>query len=82
MTRTLHTKPYAKLVEILVEARRAHGLTQQQVAARLGKPQSYVAKIERRERRLDVIEFIALAHALNSDPADLFSEITVALKES
>jgi transcriptional regulator with XRE-family HTH domain len=47
------------------------GLTQQKVAATLGKPQSFVAKYEAGERRLDVIEFIAVAWAIGADPVRL-----------
>jgi hypothetical protein len=44
------------------------GLTQRAVAKRLGRPQSLVAKIEGGERRLDVIEFINVARAIEADP--------------
>jgi transcriptional regulator with XRE-family HTH domain len=40
-----------------------------EVARRLGKPQSYVSKYESGERRLDVVEFMDVAHALEIDPA-------------
>lgn len=39
------------------------------MAEKLGRPQSYVADIERNERRVDVIEFLALAEAIGFDPA-------------
>ena len=48
------------------------GLTQQQVADRLGRPQSFVAKVEGCERRLDVVEFVNLCRALGVDPAAFF----------
>ncbi|MDA4631926.1 helix-turn-helix transcriptional regulator, partial [Escherichia coli] len=53
MTKSLHSEPYADFLAVLVAARRAKGFTQQAVADRLQKPQSYVAKIEGGERRLD-----------------------------
>lgn len=43
-------------------------MTQQAVADKLGKPQSYVAKVEGFERRLDVIEFLEFAKAIGFDP--------------
>lgn len=49
-------------------------MTQAELAARLGKPQSFVSKIERGERRLDVIEFCQVAEALGRDPAKLLQE--------
>ena len=54
--------------DLLIAARlRAH-LTQQKLAKRLGKPQSFVAKYEGGERRLDVIEFIVIAREIGADP--------------
>ncbi|MCO5732971.1 helix-turn-helix transcriptional regulator [Rhizobium sp. SSA_523] len=46
-------------------------MTQQQVADRLGKTQSYVAKVEGAERRIDVLEFAALVKAMGKDPTAL-----------
>jgi transcriptional regulator with XRE-family HTH domain len=51
----------------------AAGLTQRTLAARLKKPQSFVAKYEGGERRLDVVEFIRIARALDADPLKLLS---------
>jgi transcriptional regulator with XRE-family HTH domain len=53
---------------MLVEARRESGLTQVQLAERLSRPQSFVSKVERGERRLDVVEFLELAQAIGIDP--------------
>ncbi len=75
LMKSLHTEAYSKFVAVLVAARTERGLTQQQVAERVGKPQSYIAKVEGAERRLDVIEFIALAHALGVDPTTLFKNV-------
>ncbi len=60
---------YKKLRELLVEVRRAAGLTQAELSRRLNRPQSFVSKYERGERRLDVIEFGEVAKALSVDPA-------------
>lgn len=79
MPRSIHTDDYRALTAILTEARRNAGLTQQVVADRLGKPQSYVAKIERAERRIDVVEFTALAKAMGIDPTALFDEVIEAI---
>lgn len=57
MAGTLHTQANKDLIRTLVEARKTAGLSQAQLAKRLGKPPSYVAKVELCERRLDVIEF-------------------------
>lgn len=80
MPRSIHTDDYRALTAILTEARRKAGLTQQVVADRLGKPQSFVAKVEGNERRIDVVEFAALAKAMGIDPATLFSEVIAAIE--
>ena len=49
-------------------------LRQQDVAARLARPQSFVAKYENGERRLDVVEFIEVAEAIGFDPADFIRD--------
>lgn len=45
-------------MQVLVETRKSKGITQQELANRLDRPQSYIAKVETGERRLDVVEFI------------------------
>lgn len=75
MTKSTHTPEYQRLVELLVETRRAAELTQQQVADRLGKPQSYVAKVEGAERRIDVLEFAALVKAMGNNPTVLLDRL-------
>jgi transcriptional regulator with XRE-family HTH domain len=77
--RSLHTAQYTKYVAVLVNARERARLTQQELAQRLGKPQSFVSKYERRERRLDVPEFIAVAHAMGVNAKALFGKIETAL---
>jgi transcriptional regulator with XRE-family HTH domain len=59
---------YRRFRELLAEARRAAGLTQAELSRRLGRPQSFVSKYERGERRLDVVEFGRVAKALQIDP--------------
>lgn len=68
MPSSVHNEAYKALIASLVSARTAAKLTQQAVADRLGKPQSYVAKVEGLERRLDVIEFLTMATAVGLDP--------------
>lgn len=75
MPRDLRSPRYVRLREVLVEARKGSGLTQAAVAERLGRPQSYVADIERNERRIDVIEYLALAEAIGFDPYDGLREV-------
>lgn len=59
MPKSTFTKDYRALLAKLKEARVAAGLTQDEAAKLLGKPQSYVSKCEQGERRIDVIELKA-----------------------
>jgi transcriptional regulator with XRE-family HTH domain len=72
LRKTLRTKEHQHLIELLVAAREGAGLTQRDLAARLKRPNSFVGRIEAGERRVDVIEFIAIARALQADPRELF----------
>jgi transcriptional regulator with XRE-family HTH domain len=60
-------KLYDELRQNLVQAREAAGLTQREAAARLGRPQSYVAKSETGERRVDAIELLQFATTYGVD---------------
>lgn len=75
MSRSVFTKRYERLRRVLVEARTAGGLTQAEVASRLRRPQSFVSKYERGERRLDVVEFMEVAQALSLDPCRVIKEL-------
>lgn len=55
--------------------RQEAGLSQEEVGAALGRPQSYVSRYERGDRRLDVIEFIDVARVLGTSAAKLLKEL-------
>lgn len=61
--------------ESLAKARMRAGYTQQELARKLGKPQSFVSAYERGQRRVDVLEFIRIAQALAADASKLFNYI-------
>ncbi len=69
-------KRYKILENALTKARHEKGLTQSDVSARLGKPQSFVSKYESGERRLDVIEFIEVCEALKINPFKIIEGIS------
>lgn len=71
MPKSIHQQSYRFLCSLLVRQRKSLGLSQYELARRLNKPQSFVAKIERYERRLDVIEFLDISNALEADPCEL-----------
>jgi len=66
--KSVHSPEQEAFCELMVAARKKARLTQQELAKQLGKPQSFVAKYEGGERRLDVVEFLAIARALGADP--------------
>ncbi len=70
MPSTLHSHHYQIFRSLLIAARENSGLTQVAIAERLGKPQSFISKYERGERRLDFTEFIELADMLEIDISD------------
>lgn len=76
MPTSLHSPEYEIFRRLIVKARRDAGLTQVEVAAKLKKPQSFVSKFERGERRLDVPEFVEIAEAMGIDAAMLITIYT------
>lgn len=80
--KTARSTPYQHLLALLVDCRREANMTQQDLSTRLGKPQSYVSKYERGERRLDVIEFMQIALLIGADPYQLLREIEPLLEAS
>jgi DNA-binding transcriptional regulator YiaG len=71
MRKSQHTGEYHKLLQALRAAREAVGLTQGQVARRLGTYASFVSKCESGERRLDVLELVDLCRLYKLDPVEL-----------
>lgn len=70
---------YEKAVSQLVAVRKRLGLSQRDLAERIDKPRSFISKIESRERRVDIVEFIVLARAMGIAPGDLISELAQGL---
>ena len=68
------------LGEVLARARERAKIKQADLAARLGMPASYLSKIESGTRRLDVVELIQIAEAMEVDPAELVREVAEALR--
>ena len=73
--RSVFTKRYQKLLELLREARLDAGLTQVEVSRKLKRHQSYVSKYELGERRLDLVEFLEVTEAIGTDPMKILKAI-------
>ena len=75
MSKSLQSKEWQDYLAKLVELRLCANLTQTELGERLGRTQSFVSKIERGERRLDVLEFCEWVEALDQDPAEVISRL-------
>lgn len=75
MRKSIYTEQQAKLRARLRAERKKLGLTQEELAKKLGIYRTFVSKYERGERRLDVIEFFALAEAMGYDPVEMLREV-------
>jgi len=73
MPKTIFEGAHTALVEIMIGARKQSGLTQAELGERVGKDQTFISLIERSQRRIDVLEFIALTRAMNQRPEELFA---------
>lgn len=72
---SIYSEQYQSVITALKKARKERGITQVQLAEALGRPQSFIAKIESGERRLDVVEFVHLARLVELEPADVLKRI-------
>lgn len=75
MGKTLGTEQHKALIAMLIAKREAAGLTQAELADALGEYQSFVARLESGQRRVDVVELIGLAQVLGFDAAQLVKAI-------
>lgn len=75
--KSVNTDEYQNFLDCLIYARKEADITQQELADRLGKPQSFVSKYENRERRLDVVEFLHIARALGVNPSTVLKKLDV-----
>ncbi len=75
MAKTLRSQRHQRLIELLVEHRKQAGLSQAQLAETLGRYQSVIAAIEGGSRRVDVVELLDLAEAMDFDPCELLTEL-------
>lgn len=68
MAKTLGTARHKALVTMLIEARERAGMTQTDLAGKLGEYQSFIARLESGQRRVDVVELIELGEIIGFDP--------------
>jgi transcriptional regulator with XRE-family HTH domain len=73
---------YRAVIDALKDARTKAEISQRELARRLGKPPSFVNKIEQLERRMDVLEFVAIAEAMNMQADELLKQMRIALPQT
>lgn len=79
MPKSVFTDAYAAVVEYLVELRKTQGVSQVELASRLGKTQQFVSLVERKDRRLDIVEFLVWVRALGADTEKALLEVARSL---
>lgn len=82
MPKTIFSDENMVVVEVVKAARIAAGLKQTDLAERIEKDQSWVSLVEGSQRRLDVVEFIKLAQALEIRPSTMLDEIVEKIAQS
>jgi hypothetical protein len=79
MRKSLRSPEYDRLIAALVATRKSANVRQQALAKKLGRPQSFIAKYEGGERRIDVVEFVTIVRALGADPVKLFGDFVAGM---
>ncbi|MEP3296431.1 MAG: helix-turn-helix transcriptional regulator [Pseudoruegeria sp.] len=79
MTKSLRSEGHIALINALVEARKAKGISQAELATLLNCHQSFVARIESGQRRIDVPELVILSRALDADASALLETVSGAV---
>jgi transcriptional regulator with XRE-family HTH domain len=79
LVKTLGSRRHKALIGLLIERREAIGMTQTQLADRLGEYQSFVARLESGQRRVDVVEFLELAEVLKFDAGKALATVKKAV---
>lgn len=81
MTKTLHSEGQVALVAALTQARKDAGLSQTELAARLRCHQSFVARVESGQRRIDVPELVLLCRAVEVDAVEVLMKVIESTPE-
>lgn len=71
MAGSTHNDNYKALLAILREVRQCAAMTQEELGKKLGNTQTFVSKMERGERRIDLVEFVEICGACGAEPEDV-----------
>lgn len=72
---TIRTKRHKQLIEILIAERKKARIKQTQLAKQLGRSQTWVARMESGGRRIDVVEYLALAKVIGFNPVKVIKQL-------
>lgn len=72
---SVYSIEYQMVIKALREARVAGHITQEELGKALGRPQSFIAKVENGERRLDIVEFVHLCRFVGIDPVSIINKL-------
>lgn len=67
--------PYIEIIDRLIARRHELGMTQTDLGIAFGENQSFISRVERRQRRIDVYEFVRLCRALKVEPGSVLVNI-------
>lgn len=81
MEKSIYSEEYAKFLKHLKQTRKKASITQEQLAESLGQTQSFISKVERGERRLDLVELRAFCKALGVDFSLFASQLDKILSD-
>ena len=76
MQKTLQSNRHRALIDFLISQREKIGMTQADLAASIDEYQSFVARLESGQRRVDVVEFMELAEVLKFDEKDALQHLS------
>lgn len=71
---SIHDPDYHRIIDALIFLREKARLSQKVIAQEIGLTQPDVSKIERRERRIDILEALRWVRASNADPTEFFGQ--------
>lgn len=80
-TPSIHDPRYRAAIDVLVEVRKQCNVSQSELAERVGFTQPDVSKVERYERRLDIMEFLDFLHAITGDDKSLMNRVWKKIDE-
>lgn len=72
--KSTHSDDYQRVITALASARKDRGVLQTKLASLLKKPQSFISKVENRERRIDVAEFVEICRFIGVSPIAILKQ--------